>query len=122
MPTVRTAAMTELDQRLSRDPVLAKLSSLFPESVTGTELTERPQAPARRRRLPRLRKLAHSPEFLMLSAAAELVICAILGGIFNSGTIALCGLAAPILLGIGCYLAVRTPRVSAQGPRLGHMG
>lgn len=104
-PTVRTATMTELD----RDPVLAELSGLFAESAP-TELTEPPHVKTRRRRLPRLRRLARTPELLMLTAAAILAICAILGGIFNSGAIALCGLSAPILLGIGCFFAVRAPR------------
>jgi hypothetical protein len=94
-----------MDGHLSRDPVLAALTDLFPVSALPGELAEFPPPPPvrRRRRRPSLR----APECLAVMAATILVVCAVLGLVFDNGVIALSGLAATLLLGAGCSVALK---------------
>ncbi len=99
-----------VDQALSRDPVLSKTAGLFVTQPAATELLERPRPPMQVRRLPRLRQAVCTPEFLMVAAVTVLVVSVLLGGLLHNDAIAVCGLAAPILLGVGCYFATRAHR------------
>jgi hypothetical protein len=100
--------LSTMESALSLDPVLAQVAALFAVPATQTELTERP-APTRPapNRFAGLRRALSSPQFIAVLALTVMVVCAVIGGVLNSAPIALSGLAAPVLLGIGCYFAIK---------------
>jgi hypothetical protein len=103
-----------MDQILSADPALSRVAGLFTQQATSAELTEppaRPPAPDRSRgRRWAFRRALSTPEHIGVAALVLLVGCALLGGLLNSSAIALGGLAAPLLLGVGCYIAIKRRR------------
>ncbi|HEX3841756.1 MAG TPA: hypothetical protein VHU85_13245 [Acidimicrobiales bacterium] len=109
MSTPQRSSLSFLDYELSRDAPLSNLTELFASQVKRTELIEPPVRPTPTRRH-RLRAVVCTPEFLTVTAVLILATCALVGGLLNSGVIALCGLAAPVLLAVGGYVATRNHR------------
>jgi hypothetical protein len=103
-----------MDQILAADPVLSRVADLFTQRPTPTELAERPARPAApnrsRDRFGALRRVLATPEVIGAIALVLLGGCALLGGLLDSGAIALGGLAAPLLLGVGCYFTIKRRR------------
>ncbi len=99
--------LSTMDEILSGDPVLSHVTALFAVPASPAELAERPARPVASKRTGALRDALSTPEFFAVAAVALLVACALLGGLLNSAAIALGGLAAPLLLGIGCYVAIK---------------
>ncbi|HEY4459531.1 MAG TPA: hypothetical protein VGN81_34780 [Pseudonocardiaceae bacterium] len=102
--------LSTMDPLLSRDPVLAALPDLFATSALPAELVELPPPPPIARRQ---RRTIRTPECISIAAALVLVGCLVFGCVFHSGVIALSGLAVTLLLGLGCWVALKRGRSAA---------
>lgn len=108
-------ALSTMDDLLSRDPVLSKLATLFPAPALPSELAERPEPPTTtERRRPALlrRDFFTKPEVIAVTAIAVLVVCVVLSFVFNSWIIAVAGVGATLLLGVGCHFALKRARAA----------
>lgn len=120
MPIRQRNHLSTMDDMLSGDPVLSHVVALFAEPPTPPDLVEYPARPAAGHRFAGLRaglrRALSAPEFIAVLALTVMVVCAVLGGVFGSAAIALGGLAAPLLLGVGCYFAIKRREPARTGP------
>lgn len=100
--------LSSMDHILSGDPVLAHVIVLFAQKATPGELTELPAAPKPSPdRFGRPREALSRPEVIGVVALVLVVVCALLGGLLDNAAVALGGLAALLLLGVGCHFAIK---------------
>jgi hypothetical protein len=107
MSTAHRDYLSFLDSQFVRDPRLPNLAPLFAMSPKPRDLVELPRPSPAATSERRLSRAVHSPEVLGIVAITLLVACALVGGLLDNSAIALCGLIAPILLGVGCHLAIK---------------